>query len=235
MFNASDKIAVIAAHPDDEILGCGGVLKKLSSEGHEINVLILGEGVTSRNRFRDTELVSEELNKLKENSRKANQKVGVKNVIFKDFPDNRFDSVDMLDIVKEIESFLQEFPANTIFTHHRGDLNIDHKILNQAVLTACRPISNVSPECILAFEVLSSTEWSFGVRENIFSPNVFINIEKELETKIEALSCYEAEVRSFPFPRSPEAVEHQAKRYGAVSNLPAAEAFELLFFRRKRE
>ena len=173
------------------------------------------------------------LHKLKENSRKANQKVGVKNVIFKDFPDNRFDSVDMLDIVKEIESFLQEFPANTIFTHHRGDLNIDHKIVNQAVLTACRPISDVSPECILAFEVLSSTEWSFGVRENIFSPNVFINIEKELETKIEALSCYEAEVRSFPFPRSPEAVEHQAKRYGAVSNLLAAEAFELLFFRQK--
>ena len=91
----------------------------------------------------------------------------------------------------------------------------------------------MSPECILAFEVLSSTEWSFGVRENIFSPNVYINIEKELETKIEALSFYEAEVRSFPFPRSSEAVEHQAKRYGAVSNLLAAEAFELLFFRQK--
>ena len=228
MFNPVNKIAVIAAHPDDEILGCGATLKKLSLKGCEINVLILGDGITSRNHNRNRESDKTKLEELKINCLEANQRIGVKNVILKEFPDNRFDSVDLLDIIKEIEDFLQNSHSDLIFTHHRGDLNIDHQITNRAVLTACRPSSDWSPSMILSFDILSSTELYFGSRENCFVPNLFVDVGDTIEDKVKAMKFYESEIKPFPFARSLDSIRIQAKRYGQIINAEAAEAFEVI-------
>ncbi len=228
MFNPDNKIAVIAAHPDDEILGCGATLKKLSVKGCEINVLILGEGITSRSHIRDIDKDREKVEELKENCLKANQEVGVSNVILKEFPDNRFDSVDLLDIVKEVENFLKNYTPGIVLTHHRGDLNIDHQITNRAVLTACRPSSDWSPDMILSFDILSSTELYFGSRENCFVPNLFVDVGDTIEDKVKAMKFYESEIKPFPFARSLDSIRIQAKRYGQIIHTEAAEAFEVI-------
>jgi len=233
MISSLEKVAVIVAHPDDEVLGCGGTIRKLTQRGFIVDILILGEGITSRNKRRDVNADKSSIKELQRICRKANKLLGTRSVTLKDFPDNRFDSIDLLDIIKEIEEFIQDKRPEGVLTHHRGDLNIDHQITNRAVLTACRPTSIWSPDCIMTFDVLSATEWFFGAREKIFSPNVFIDIEEELESKIKALLCYTTENRPFPFPRSKEALEHQAMRYGAISNQKASEAFELLYCREK--
>jgi len=225
------KISVIAAHPDDEILGCGGTIFKFSRLGCIIDVLILSEGITARYKNDKDSINKEELEALNDKCRKANKIIGTSSVTIKNFPDNRFDSIDLLKIVKTIEEFLDDKRPEVVFTHHRGDLNIDHQITNKAVVTACRPIAKWSPNILFSFDILSSTEWNFGYRENLFSPNVFINIENEIIKKIEAIKCYDSEISKFPFPRSIEAVEFQAKRYGAISNNYAAEGFELLMWR----
>ncbi len=224
------KIAVIAAHPDDEVLGCGGTIAKFSQKGSVVDVLILGEGIVSRKKKEEL-LKKEELEALVENCKKANKIIGSNSITIKNFPDNRFDSVDLLEIVKTIEEFMNDKRPRAVFTHHRGDLNIDHRITNKAVVTACRPVAIWSPDILFSFDILSSTEWNFGCRENIFYPNVFINIDKEIDTKIEAMKCYDSEINNFPFPRSVDAIKYQAKRYGAISNHPTSEAFELLLWR----
>ena len=228
MFNVYKKIAVIAAHPDDEILGCGATLKKLSLRGCEIYVLILSEGITSRGNVRNRKTDKTKLDKLRQNCHQANQTVGAKNVIMKQYPDNRFDSIDLLDIIKEIEEFLSNFPSDIVFTHHRGDLNIDHQITNRAVVTACRPVALSSPDLILCFDILSSTEWYFGSRENRFAPNLFVDVGDTIEDKVKALACYESEIKPFPFARSLESIRIQAKHYGQMINVEAAEAFEII-------
>ncbi|MBC8555278.1 MAG: PIG-L family deacetylase [Candidatus Brocadiales bacterium] len=231
MLSTLTNIAVIAAHPDDEVLGCGATMRKLADHGARVEVLILGEGVTSRSKNRDVIADRDALKRLSEDCKKANKILGSNGIVLKDFPDNRFDSIGLLDIVKVIEDFLIEKKVQAVFTHHRGDLNIDHQITNRAVVTACRPSSKFSPDYILTFDVLSSTEWHFGSRENLFSPNLFVNVEKELKYKIDAMACYDSEIHHFPLPRSTESIESQAKRYGSMSNYSFAEAFELIFSR----
>ncbi|MGA1870290.1 MAG: PIG-L deacetylase family protein [bacterium] len=226
MVNGETKIAVIAAHPDDEILGCGATLKKWAGEGAQIKVLILGEGITSRRKIRNREADKAHIEQLKRSCLHANRTLGVDEVILKEFPDNRFDSVDLLDIIKEIESFLQKFPATIIMTHHRGDLNIDHQITNRAVMTASRPGQVWAPDIILCFDILSSTELYFGSRENYFIPHVFIDVTRTIDDKIKAMSYYESEIKPFPYARSLDSVRIQAQRYGQMVNLEAAEAFE---------
>ena len=136
------KILVIAAHPDDEVLGCGGTIAKHSLNKDFVEVMILGEGITSRSKIRNTNLDKKKLLKLKEITLKANKTLGVKKVIFGDLPDNRFDELNILDVIKIIEEVIFKFKPNIIYTHSGLDLNRDHKITNEAVLTACRPQQN---------------------------------------------------------------------------------------------
>lgn len=227
IFN-SKKAAVIAAHPDDEILGCGATIKKLTMLGCDVNVLLLSEGLMARKNNNEEKTVTAELSTLRESCLQANRHIGVNNVVFKSFPDNRFDSVSLLDIVKEIEGFLRHYPSSLVFTHHRGDLNIDHQLTNRAVLTACRPISVWSPDIILSFDILSSTAWYFGSRENYFIPNLYVDISSTLADKINAMSCYESEIKDFPFARSLESIRKQAGHLGSIVNMEAAEGFEII-------
>ncbi|MGB9855719.1 MAG: PIG-L deacetylase family protein [Caldisericum exile] len=218
---------IIAAHPDDEVLGCGGTIARLFDEGQKVFVAILGEGITSRYNDRK-EVDINVLEKLKQSSEKAACLLGIDDLFFFNLPDNRFDTIPLLEIVKIIESVIYKIKPETIFTHHGGDLNIDHAITNRATLTAVRPITDNVVKTIYAYEVPSSTEWAFGQFNNTFKPNVFIDISKTLEKKIEAMLCYETEVKKFPHPRSPEALRTIAKRWGSVVGKDAVEAFELI-------
>lgn len=218
---------IIAAHPDDEVLGCGGTIGRLTSEMKNVYVAILGEGITSRYDQREQADVGA-LETLRNSSKRVAELLGVKDLFFYDLPDNRFDTIPLLDIVKIIEDLIDKVKPSTIFTHHGGDLNIDHSIIHRATLTATRPVAGLSVKQLYAYEVPSSTEWAFGQFTKDFHPNVFIDIEATIEKKVKAMEIYESEVRSFPHPRSPQALRVIAKRWGSVTGLEEAEAFELI-------
>jgi LmbE family N-acetylglucosaminyl deacetylase len=221
------KILVIAAHPDDEVLGCGGTAARLVSEGHEVHFAILGEGVTSRHAQR-ADADESQLIRLHRQARAAAAQVGVKNLVLHKLPDNRLDTVALLDVVKIVEELVDRVKPEAIYTHHAGDLNVDHGVIHRAVLTATRPVAGQTVLEIYAFEVPSSTEWAFQRIEPAFHPNVFVDITRTLEKKIAAMECYESEARKFPHPRSPEALRAVATRWGSVVGCAAAEAFELV-------
>src|ERR1700685_3404532 len=199
------KVLVVASHPDDEILGCGSTMARLANEGHEVHIAIMGEGITSRHADR-REGDADQLARLHQQAHAAANKVKAKAVQLFKLPDNRLDTVPLLDVVKPIEDLVEKFKPEVIYTHHPGDLNIDHGVVHRAVLTATRPMAGQPVRNIYAFEVPSSTEWSFQRVEPAFRPNVFLDISATLEIKIQAMACYESEARKFPHPRSPEAL-----------------------------
>ena len=221
------KVLVVAAHPDDEVLGCGATLARLGREGHAVHIAIMGEGITSRHAQRG-QADAGQLALLHRNARAAADKVGAKEVTLYKLPDNRLDTVALLDIVKLVEELVDKLKPEVIYTHHPGDLNVDHGIVHRAVLTATRPIVGQPVREIYAFEVPSSTEWAFQRFQPSFRPNVFVDVTGTLETKIAAMGCYDSEARKFPHPRSPEALRAIATRWGSVVGCQAAEAFELV-------
>jgi len=218
-------VLVVAAHPDDEILGCGGTMAKLTQKGKVVTTLILGEGVTSRDEVRDRSKRENELSDLKKEAQEANRIVGVKDVLFGDLPDNMFDSVPLLDVIKIVEKVKRGVKPEIIFTHSAHDMNIDHRVTYNAVLTACRPIPGETVKEIYTFEINSSTEWNYPVE---FNPNVFIDIDGTIDLKAQSLECYKNEMREFPHPRSIEAVRNTAKHRGSSVGLLHAEAFSLV-------
>ena len=221
------RVLVVAAHPDDEVLGCGATAARLVVEGHEVHFAILGEGITSRHRNR-SDADSAEVVALDQKAHAAAAKLGVKSVVLHKLPDNRLDTVPLLDVVGIIEDLVGRIKPEIIYTHHGGDLNIDHEVVNRAVLTATRPVAGQPVREIYAFEVPSSTEWAFQRQGSSFQPNVFVDVSRTLEAKIAAMECYESEARQFPHPRSPEALRALAMRWGSVAGCGAAEAFELV-------
>ena len=200
-------ILVVAAHPDDEVLGCGGYIANQVRSGGEVFVTFLSDGVTSR----QGNLGLQEIESRRNAARLASKVLGVSEVSFGDYPDNKIDTVPLLEIL----------------THFGGDLNIDHRIVNQAVLTACRPAPKQGVKKVLFFEVPSSTEWQVPIEGEAFTPTWFEDISETLEIKIKALTVYEHELREWPHPRSVKAVEHLAHWRGASCGVDAAEAFVL--------
>jgi LmbE family N-acetylglucosaminyl deacetylase len=224
---APRSVLVVAAHPDDEILGCGGTMARLIREGHQVRIAILAEGMSSRYPTREG-VDQGQLGHLHEGAQKAADTVGAKELVLCKLPDNRLDTVPLLEVVKTVESLVARFQPEVIYTHHPGDLNVDHGVVHRAVLTATRPMKGQCVREIYAFEVPSSTEWAFQRLEPSFRPNVFVDIADTLEVKISALRCYDTETREFPHPRSPEALRAIAARWGSVVGLQAVEAFELV-------
>lgn len=219
------KILVIAAHPDDEVLGCGATIAKHIAKGDQVHVLILAEGLTSRAIKRDRDLEKNALSDLAIAAKKANDILGVSSLELLNFPDNRMDGVDLLDVVKVVENFIDKYIPSRIYTHFHNDVNVDHRIVHNAVVTATRPLPGQAVKEVLTFEVMSSTEWQ--ITGDRFRPNWFEKIDDYLSKKLEALHAYASEMRDWPHSRSYQAIEHLAKLRGATIGVEAAEAFEL--------
>ena len=224
------KIMIVVAHPDDELLGLGGTMNRLIKEENiNTHVVILGEGITSRSDSRDPEKWEKELLVHRKNIKQAQESIGYHNVSIHDFPDNRFDTVALLDIIKVIETEKSNFQPDVIFTHHGGDVNIDHQRTFEAVITSCRPMENEKVLNIITFETPSGTEWRASSDPKHFIPNLFFSVNKEnLESKIKGMESYEFEKRNYPHPRSPEALKIQAQRWGISIGKEYAEAFQVI-------
>lgn len=231
------KILVIAAHPDDEVLGMGGTIKKHTKAGDEVRVLIMATGIHARRSHnlknistynvskKITKKMDEQVKELEEDARKTAKLLGVKKISFVRFPDNEMDKVSNLEITKIIEKNIREYLPKVVYTHSHYDINIDHRACYFATLTATRPVQNQSVKEVISFEVPSSTEWYFPLQ---FSPNIFIDISGEISTKIKALKFYKNEIKDFPHPRSEEAIKVISQRWGSVSGCKNAEAFYLV-------
>lgn len=217
----SKTILVVAAHTDDEALGCGGTIARHVGQGDMVHLLFMTDGVGSR------EVVAKEADERLSAAEQAANVLGVSSSTHLDFPDNSMDSVPLLDIVKKAEAVISKIAPDIIYTHHIGDLNIDHQIAHKVVLTACRPQPNFSVKAIYSFEVLSSTEWQ-TLSIAPFLPNVFVDITDHLDTKILAIQAYREEMREVPHSRNFTHVELLAKHRGHTVGIDAAEAFMLV-------
>ncbi len=207
---------VIAAHPDDELLGCGGTLKRLINLGYQVITVIVAKGR------------KEEEQHMEQSILEANQSLGVENVIFLKYPNLLLESYPLYVLNKEIEALLETYEPTVIFTHHYGDVNRDHQIVFQSVLTAARPLPGKDPIEILCFETVSSSEWSEQTNDKTFKPNYYVNITDTIGDKLTALQSYDVEMRPFPHPRSYEGIEYLAKLRGMTVGVEYAEAFEMV-------
>ena len=231
------KVLVIVAHPDDEVLGMGGTLRKLSVKNHDIKVVFLATGIAARrsDKFRNEtkyeinktliKKMEEQIKKLRLDAKRALKILGIKNIEFFDFPDNEMDMVSNLEITKTIENIIKKFKPDVIYTHTKNDINVDHRAIFNATITATRPSTRVNVKKVICFEVPSSSEWNFG---DTFSPNIFVDIKRELSYKKKAIQTYKTELKKFPHPRSANSLDIIAKRWGTVSGFEASEAFELI-------
>ena len=213
------RVLVVGAHPDDEVLGCGGTIARHAAEGDLVSALLIADGETSRG--------AGNIPRRRQAAQTAATALGLESVTTLDYPDNRLDSVALLDIVQSIERVIAEKRPDVVYTHHAGDLNIDHAIVHRAVLTACRPATAGGVRAIYAFEVPSSTEWGATTLAP-FVPTRFVDISATLVTKRGALECYSEEMRAAPHPRSLVGVEALARLRGHQIGCAAAEAFMVI-------
>lgn len=214
-------VLVVAAHPDDEILGCGGLINKYKKQGIDSYVLILTDGILGRYSENSKKL-------LKKDALVANKLIGTHKVFFKDFPNQMLDVVPLTKIVKVIEKHINDLNIDCLFTHHAGDLNKDHRIVYEAAITAARPIPKQKIKALYTYSVPSSTEWNKYEKNDIFMPNCFVDISREIEKKIKAMECYKSECKLYPHPRSLKGLRAYAKYYGLSVGLEYCEPFKLI-------
>jgi LmbE family N-acetylglucosaminyl deacetylase len=221
---SKERVAVIVAHPDDEVLAFGGTMARHVAHGDDVYLFIMATGLAARSA--DGTFDAAALSDLQNDARAAAKVLGVSQVEFGAFPDNRMDSVDLLDVIKSAEKFLSAAAASTVYTHHVGDMNIDHTVIARAVLTACRSLPGATVRKLYAGEVLSSSE--YALPEHRFIPNVYVEVGNYLDRKCAAMECYRGEIRSAPHPRSVQAIRAQAALRGSEAGVDAAEALRLI-------
>jgi len=226
MSESTCDVLVVAAHPDDEALGCGGTIARHALDGDRVHVVIAAEGITSRQNERRAAAAASELSALHAAALRANEILGATVEVW-DLPDNRLDSLDRLVLIKRIEAVVAQRTPQIVYTHHCGDVNIDHRRIHEAVITACRPMPGHCVTRLLFFETVSSTEWQPPGSAPVFAPNWFVDIAHTLHLKLHALDAYASEMRPWPHSRSTDAVSHLAKWRGASVGSQAAEAFML--------
>lgn len=221
----TNTVLIVASHPDDEVLGVGGTAAWHAARGDRVVTMIMAEGATSRDVMRNAEARNTEITELKEAAVAAAAILGLDSPRFGGLPDNRMDSLDLLDVIKLVEDLVTEVDPDIIYTHHGSDLNVDHRVTHQAVLTACRPLPGLRPRAIYTFETVSSTEWASDDTGPAFRPQLYVDISSTLARKLDALARYRMEMRPFPHARSIPAVEALAKWRGSQIGREAAEAF----------
>src|SRR3989338_3970356 len=188
--HSPQSVLIVAAHPDDETLGCGATTAKHVVMGDRVTTLILGEGILARRVDKERRDL---LAALWEDAKAANEILGVHRLVLKDLPDNKLNAIPMLDIVHMIEEVVAEVRPSIIYTHHHGDANIDHATIAKAMQAVCRPMAQTTIDQVYAFEIPSSSEWNFqhGLQ---FRPNVFVDVTETIATKIRAMERYRSEV-----------------------------------------
>ena len=211
-------VLVVAAHPDDELLGLGGTVAAHVAQGDAVQLAIMCGGGSVR-------YVREGSPSAKKEAEQAAEILGVAELILRDLPDQRLDTLAISKVAGEIESLLKSFRPETVYSHFCGDINRDHRVLAEAVMVAARPYAAPFVREILMYETPSSTEWGLPQLSSTFVPNVFVDITKFLETKLRAFSCYSAEVCPEPHPRSLSALRARAQYWGSLVNRQAAEPF----------
>lgn len=215
MSKSLTKVLVVAAHPDDEVLGCGGAILKHVRNNDIVQVVFLADGFGSRDSGVDRNRQADDVASF----------MGCEPPIFLNLPDNQLDTLPLLNIVKEVEIIVDRFKPDIVYTHHFGDLNIDHQITHRAVITACRPVPGFCVKEIYSFEVLSATHWQSQSMGGAFLPNCFVNITDYIELKIQALQFYDEEMRESPHARSLNSVNYLSKFRGCFVGVENAEAF----------
>ncbi len=220
-------VLVIAAHPDDEVLGCGATIARHAQAGDKVHIVIIAEGSTSRDAHRNRTEHVHPLSILAKAAHRAKETLGATSLDMHDFPDNRLDSVDLLDIVKTVEIHIASHMPDIVYTHHAGDVNIDHRRIHDAVVAASRPQPVHPVKRLLFFEIPSSTEWQSPGSAPAFLPNWFVDVSDFIALKLSALEAYTSELRDWPHPRSLKAVEHLSRWRGASVGCESAEAFML--------
>jgi LmbE family N-acetylglucosaminyl deacetylase len=217
------RLLTVAAHPDDETLGAGGTMAWHAARGDTVWACILTDGVTSRH---DRVALQEEC------ARRACETLGVEKVVFVGLPDQRLDTLSLLDVITPIEECIRDLGADVVLTHFGGDVNEDHRLVARATMVATRPVAGSSVKRVCAFEIPSSTDWAPPIPGSVFTPNLYVDISETLPTKLTAMKAYadthHSEVRPYPHPRSMEALTAYAQRHGVASGLLAAEPFKLL-------
>lgn len=211
-----ETVLVIAAHPDDELLGTAGTLKRLVDKGNRVISIITANGR------------KEEAHHIQKLARKANKELGINEVIFLEHPNLELEMMPLHLFTKEIEKLINIYQPAKIFTHHYGDVNRDHQITFQAVLTAVRPLPKTQPIELITFETVSSSEWNTQTNDKQFKPNYYVDVSSTIDVKIASLKHYDVEMRDFPHPRSYEGVRHLASVRGMTVGVPYAEAFEVI-------
>ncbi|RED18290.1 PIG-L deacetylase family protein [Pontivivens insulae] len=220
---SNNSLLVVVAHGDDEVLGAGGVMAKRAAAGDRVSVVILADGVGSRN----TSTFEAERARRRDAARAACEILGAQPPLFHEFPDNRMDTVALLDIAQVIEQHIADMTPSWIITHHDSDVNIDHKRTHLACQAACRPQSGHPVRRLMYCEVASSTEWRTQGAETLFQPNWFEDISQFMRQKQAALAAYAEEMREWPHPRSYQGVEALNTWRGAMVGVDRAEAFQL--------
>jgi LmbE family N-acetylglucosaminyl deacetylase len=223
LFDPAERVLIVAAHPDDETIGMGGSIQRLAQSGCAVRVVFMSDGISSRDSQRES------LENRQEASLKALGELGVVDVHFSSNPDNMLDTLPLLEIAKYVEGHVATFKPSFVFTHFPLDLNVDHKLVSEATLVACRPKVSSSIKALLFFEVPSSTDWNFGIGQ--FSPNYFVDISQSWENKKRALSAYSVEMNEYPDARSYENLFNLSKVRGSFMGIHAAEAFQIAYFK----
>ena len=220
------KVLVVAAHPDDEVYGMGGTMAKLSSQGHEVHVLIVTDGCTAQ--YADRPDLPEIIEKKHAEALEANRLLGVKEVHFGTFPDMRLDTVSHVEVNRLIEETVDAVRPDAVYTHFYGDVNLDHQMAYRSTLVAVRPVPGQCVRALYCYQVPSSTEWSPQLGHTAFLPNVMVETGDFADAKERALLAYQTEARPYPHPRSPQYVRETDRARGLQWGLGPGEAFWLL-------
>ena len=221
-----EKILVVVAHPDDEVLGMGGSIAKFSAEGKQVHLLIVTDGSSSQ--YRDSKDLCKIIENKKIETTKSADILGIKSITYGELPDMRLDSISHVLINEVIEKAVREIKPDTVFTHFWGDVNMDHRRVYESTMVAVRPQSNQIVKNVLCYSVPSSTEWSPNVLPTMYMPNYFVDIEGFDDKKYDAMACYETECRAYPHPRSIEHIRKQDNAEGLKIGRESAESFVLL-------
>lgn len=220
------RVLVIAAHPDDEVLGIGGTVAKFSAEGMECHLLIVTDGSSSQ--YRDSDHLQEIIDAKKVETKGCANMLGYKSIHYGELPDMKLDKTPHIVINQVIEKVINEVKPDIVFTHFWGDVNRDHQEVYRSTLVAVRPVMGQVVREVYCYKVPSSTEWTPNKDDTMFMPNYFVDIEKYAEQKYKAFACYSTELREYPHPRSVQYLREIDKAAGLKVGLLAAEEFVLL-------